>query len=98
MLLPWFFAHQVLTFSVFCGIIGIVHSDDPFELMFGYSILLQIRYYGYLFLKTLYCNFILQCAKFIFGFPLLNSEHNCDIIIIMNIKCSNKIFRRTDFA
>ena len=57
-----FFAHQVLTFSVFCGIIGIVHSDDPFELMFGYSILLQIRYYGYLFLKTLYCNFILQCA------------------------------------
>ena len=58
-----FFAHQVLTFSVFCGIIGIVHSDDPFELMFGYSILLQIRYYGYLFLKTLYCNFILQCAE-----------------------------------
>ena len=52
----------MLTFSVFCGIIGIVHSDDPFELMFGYSILLQIRYYGYLFLKTLYCNFILQCA------------------------------------
>ena len=53
----------MLTFSVFCGIIGIVHSDDPFELLFGYSILLQIRYYGYLFLKTLYCNFILQCAR-----------------------------------
>ena len=52
MLLPWFFAHQVLTFSVFCGIIGIVHSDDPFELLFGYSILLQIRYYGYLFFEN----------------------------------------------
>lgn len=38
MLLPWFFAHQVLTFSVFCGIIGIVHSDDPFELVLGTAV------------------------------------------------------------
>ena len=28
-----FFAQKVLTFSMFCGIIGIVHSDDPFELV-----------------------------------------------------------------
>ena len=28
-----FFAQKVLTFSVFCGIIGIVHSDDPFGIV-----------------------------------------------------------------
>lgn len=28
-----FFAQKMLIFSVFCGIIGIVHSDDPFELV-----------------------------------------------------------------
>ena len=28
-----FFAQKVLTFSMFRGIIGIVHSDDPFELV-----------------------------------------------------------------
>ena len=28
-----FFAQKMLTFSVFCGIIGIVHSDDPFGIV-----------------------------------------------------------------
>lgn len=41
------FAYKVLTFPVFCGIMGVVHSGDPFELVCGYSILPQNRYYGY---------------------------------------------------
>ncbi len=28
-----FFVQTVLTFSVFCGLIGIVHSDDPFGIL-----------------------------------------------------------------
>ena len=49
---------------MFCGIIGIVHSDDPFRIVvLANSILPQNRYYGYSFLKTYYCNFILQRAK-----------------------------------
>ena len=55
-----FFAQKVLTFSMFCGIIGIVHSDDPFELFSE-----QLQFYhrivtiDILFFKTDYCNFIL---------------------------------------
>ena len=49
-----FFAQKVLTFSVFCGIIGIVHSDDPFELLSQ-----QLQFYHRIvtmdfFLKTFY--------------------------------------------
>ena len=59
-----FFTQKVLTFSMFCGIIGIVHSDDPFGIVVSAtSILPQNRYYGYSFLKTNYCNFILQRAN-----------------------------------
>lgn len=58
-----FFTQKVLTFPVFCGIISDVHSDDPFRIVFSTtSILPQNRYYGYSFLKTDYCNFILQRA------------------------------------
>ena len=49
---------------VFYGIISYVHRDDPFGIVVSAtSILPQNRYYGYSFLKTDYCNFILQRAK-----------------------------------
>ena len=48
-----FFAPKVLTFSMFCGIIGIVHSDDPFGIVVSAtSILPQNRYYGYSFFEN----------------------------------------------
>ena len=48
-----FFAQKVLTFSMFCGIIGTVHSDDPFGIVVSAtSILPQNRYYGYSFFEN----------------------------------------------
>ena len=53
MLLPCFFAQKVLTFSMFCGIIGIVHSDLPLWIVVSAtSILPRICHYGFSFLKT----------------------------------------------
>ena len=42
----------MLIFSVFCVTIWIVHSDDPFELVCGNSILLQNHRYGHFFIVS----------------------------------------------
>ena len=97
-----FFVQKVLTFSVFCGIICFVHSDDSFRIVVSATpILSQNRYYGYSFLKIFT---LMSIATSFYNAPKLkksaeNGERTACFTFSADFYfCKNTLYRNQIFA